>query len=229
LAIAVLMPAGAGLAGAFARTPARRPAAGHQLAPPRFGHTLDIGLISGTVIVTPPNQASFSLGTQDRTIPIGSLIDTTRGRVDMRAARPPGFVSVQSRTIDDVELYDGAFRVSQAKGAVDTGVRLSGGGFSRCTGRAAAATAATGTARADSVVPHRAIRLLWARGTGTFRTVGRYAAATVRGTYWMTADYCDGTLVRVRRGVVSVTDLVNRRTATITAGESYFVPRPVGP
>jgi hypothetical protein len=44
--------------------------------------------------------------------------------------------------------------------------------------------------------------LLWGSGKGQFRTKGRYAAATVRGTIWLTADRCDGTFVRVRRGVI---------------------------
>jgi hypothetical protein len=63
---------------------------------------------------------------------------------------------------------------------------------------------------------------LHATAKGRFRTRGRYAAATVRGTIWDTADRCDGTLVRVRRGVVSVTDLVRHTTVTVRAGHSYL-------
>jgi ferric-dicitrate binding protein FerR (iron transport regulator) len=44
----------------------------------------------------------------------------------------------------------------------------------------------------------------------------------VRGTHWLTEDRCDGTLVRVRRGLVEVRDLERRRTVMVSAGEQYF-------
>src|ERR1700759_782655 len=69
--------------------PPRVAVPGRSLPPPRFGHTLDIGLVSGTVIVTPPGEKPFKLGVEDRNIPIRSLLDTTHGRVDLRAASIP--------------------------------------------------------------------------------------------------------------------------------------------
>ena len=57
---------------------------------------------------------------------------------------------------------------------------------------------------------------------GKFRTKGRYAAATVRGTVWSIADRCDGTLTHVARGTVVVSDLVRRKTITLRAGHSYL-------
>jgi hypothetical protein len=70
------------------------------------------------------------------------------------------------------------------------------------------------------------VRRLWGSGRGRFRTRGRYGAATVRGTKWLTLDRCDGTNVRVVRGKVSVQDLVhpNRRSKLVTAGGKTFVP-----
>jgi len=44
----------------------------------------------------------------------------------------------------------------------------------------------------------------------------------VRGTIWLTEDRCNGTLVRVRRGSVSVRDLVKRKTVIVKRGKSYF-------
>jgi hypothetical protein len=41
----------------------------------------------------------------------------------------------------------------------------------------------------------------------------------------VTEDYCDGTLIRVRRGTVSVRDLVRRQTIIVHAGRSYFAKR----
>ncbi len=45
---------------------------------------------------------------------------------------------------------------------------------------------------------------------GKFRTRGRNATATVRGTVWRTTDRCDGTLVTVSSGRVSVRDSVRQ-------------------
>jgi hypothetical protein len=74
--------------------------------------------------------------------------------------------------------------------------------------------------------PTKKMRTLWGNGSGTFRTRGRYAAATVRGTEWLTQDTCTGTLVLVRQGVVEVFDFTLRKTVTVNAGESYMARAP---
>ena len=50
---------------------------------------------------------------------------------------------------------------------------------------------------------------------------GKYAAATVTGTIWLTEDTCTNTLVRVRSGVVDVYDAVLRKHVTVQTGQSY--------
>jgi len=55
--------------------------------------------------------------------------------------------------------------------------------------------------------------------------MGKYAAATVRGTVWLTRDTCTLTLIRVRSGRVEAFDLVRRRRVTVTAGKSYIARR----
>ena len=65
-------------------------------------------------------------------------------------------------------------------------------------------------------------RRLWGDGKGKFRTKGRYAAATVRGTRWLTQDTCAGTLVRVTQGSVSVRDNVLRKTIIVRKGKRYL-------
>jgi ferric-dicitrate binding protein FerR (iron transport regulator) len=69
------------------------------------------------------------------------------------------------------------------------------------------------------------VRRLFGDGKGSFRTRGRTAAATVRGTRWGTQDRCDGTLVIVQRGRVSVRDLVRHRTVLVRAGHAYLARR----
>jgi hypothetical protein len=57
---------------------------------------------------------------------------------------------------------------------------------------------------------------------GKFRSKGRYAAATTRGTVWSMADRCDGTLTSVSSGAVTVNDLVRHVNVTVRAHHSYL-------
>ncbi|HKP21752.1 MAG TPA: hypothetical protein VJT68_09560, partial [Thermoleophilaceae bacterium] len=67
------------------------------------------------------------------------------------------------------------------------------------------------------------VRRLWGRDRGGhFRTFGRHSQATVRGTRWLTADRCDGTLTRVAEGAVAVRDRARHRTVLVRAGHSYL-------
>jgi len=194
--------------------------AGAAPPPPRFGHSVDIGLVSGTVVVTPPGGHRFTLGTQDRSIPTGSLIDTTHGRVDLRSAPPPAAsraAGAAAGRVEDAQFYDGAFRVTQSPSSPVAQIRLAGGN----TGTCGAPNIALAPHRSP---PHRVVRLLRASGPGKFETVGRYSAATVLGTRWLTEDFCDGTLVRVAQGVVVVRDLATGATVTVHAGHSVFTP-----
>ena len=64
-------------------------------------------------------------------------------------------------------------------------------------------------------------RKLWGDGKGKFRTTGQYSAATVRGTTWLVQDSCEGTLTRVKVGVVGVRDNVRKKTLLVRAGKRY--------
>ncbi len=70
--------------------------------------------------------------------------------------------------------------------------------------------------------PKSVLGKLWGSGKGKFRTSGKYASATVRGTIWLTQGECDGTLTRVKRGVVQVRDFKRKKTVTVKAGHSYL-------
>jgi hypothetical protein len=94
-----------------------------------------------------------------------------------------------------------------------TELRLIGGDFSACKRK---------TSGASASAPTKVVRQLWGNGKGQFRTRGRYAAATVRGTYWLTADRCDGTLTQVRRGTVQVSDLRLKKQVSLRAPKSYL-------
>ena len=64
------------------------------------------------------------------------------------------------------------------------------------------------------------VRRLWVKGKGKFRTRARYASAAIRGTWWLTADYCDRTQVSVREGSVLVTDLAKKKRLSCPPGRA---------
>ena len=91
-------------------------------------------------------------------------------------------------------------------------LRLVDGNFGVCKRKTSSA----------SKSPPIVVRQLWGNGKGSFRTRGRYASATVRGTIWLTSDRCDGTLAKVTRGRVQVADLVKKTSVLVPAGKSYL-------
>ncbi len=128
-------------------------------------------------------------------------------------------------------FYEGRFLMTQQLANGITVLRLSGSDFKSCkTPKRALASfdkkkpkktkKAKKRKRSKKVVRH-----LWGSGMGKFRTRGRFIAATVHGTTWLTQDRCDGTRAFVQEGVVDVRDLVKHKTITLGAGQSY-VARP---
>jgi hypothetical protein len=145
-------------------------------------------------------------------LPLRSIVDTVAGSVKVTSAPT-------ARKAQTVSLEDGAFDITQTATKVAvTQFALQGGDFSACP-TAAGRSARAAAGRKSSTKP---VRQLWASGKGNFRTRGRYAAATIRGTRWETVDRCDGTLIRVSRGAVAVRDLVKKKTVVVKAGRSYL-------
>ena len=89
-------------------------------------------------------------------------------------------------------------------------------------------------ARASSVQAYAAasgkhvVRKLWANAHGKFSTKGNYAAGAVQGTEWLTEDLCEGTLIRVTRDKVAVTNLVNHKHVEVKTGHKYLAKAPRG-
>jgi hypothetical protein len=146
---------------------------------------------------------------QDKVVlPLRSIVDSATGTVKVTS-------SAAARKSQSITLFDSAFNITQTAGKLPvTQFALQGGNFGVCPvsqrGRGAAAAAST------------TIRKLWASGKGKFRTRGRYASATIRGTKWQTVDRCDGTQIRVATGAVTVTDLVKHKTVVVKAGKTYL-------
>jgi len=179
----------------------RRPSAGGALPPPGPG-VANATAVSGTVTVRVKGATNFvTLSAQQ--IPAGSEVDATRGRVRLTSL-------ARGTATQTADFYQGRFLISQAgTGDRTTVLRLSAP--LRCPRRLAATKPSE--------------RHLWGNGQGRFRTAGKFAATTVRGTVWLTRDTCTQTLIRVRSGRVEVFDLVLRRRVTVTAGKSYIARR----
>ncbi len=199
----------------------------HPLPPPVLGKTLNVTAVTGKVLVRLPNGHGFVALTEARQLPVGTQIDARHGAIQLLAASTragktqmgtfggAAFGLVQSSKARDkglttLSLLEGAFRGAPSFASCRAG---------RAGGRAA------GTATTTAANP-RVVQLLHASANGRFKTRGRYAAATVRGTIWDTADRCDGTLVRVRRGAVTVSDFPKHKTVTVGAGRSYLAKAP---
>jgi hypothetical protein len=152
----------------------------------------------------------FTALREPREVPVGTFVDTRRGRARITT-------STNRRTgIQDGQFSASVFQVLQSRRPRARGLtelRLKGSSFRRC------GTAGRGKAAAAQ---SRLVRRLRANARGRFRTRGRHSAATVRGTVWLTADRCDGTLTRVTRGRVAVRDFRRRRTILLRAGKSYL-------
>jgi hypothetical protein len=185
------------------------------LSEPALGHKLDVEPADGTVRVRRPDGQWSSLDA-GATLPNDTVVDTRRGAITLTAA-------VDANGTKQSAKFAGAvftFHQPSATRPV-TELKLNGGDFSKCK---RATPAATG-ARAVAAARRKPVRRLFGSGHGRFRTQGRFAAATVHGTIWVTEDFCDRTVITVKRGVVGVTDLRTGRVVSVRAGSSRTIRR----
>jgi Calx-beta domain len=178
-----------------------------ELPPPEAGKNVNAVPKSGTVKVKVRGSKKFVELDDDQQIPLGSVLDTTKGRVTLVAA------SNKSGGTATADFYDGIFEVGQTKGAkpittLELVEKLS------CPKRGKANAAA-----------RKKKRRLWGDGSGKFRTDGEFSSATVRGTVWLVEDRCDTTLTKVKRGKVDVRDFVKRKTVVVSVGKQYVARR----
>ena len=176
------------------------------LPPPVLGRLVNAVPVSGRVRVRPPGTRRFVALSVARQIPMGSIVDARKGRVRITAT--DGLKTFSA------EFYEGMFRITQSRrrGAI-TNLFLYGGSFRGCPRAPKVRIAAKRKAASKT----RSVRHLWGDGTGKFRTVGRFSAATLRGTKWLTDDRCNGTRTRVTKGSVLVRDFVKRRNVLLRA------------
>lgn len=192
---------------------------------PVAGRSVILEIVSGTIRVRLPGAGSYtSLPADGASLPDGTEVDATQGRVRITAETSPG--SGITRT---AIFWDGRFIIKQARVAgAATELRLTGKlACGANVAQRAFGTPATTRAKKKAKKKPKVGRRLWGDGKGDFRTRGSRATASVRGTRWLVEDRCNKTTrVRVFVGVVSVRDAVRNRRVTLTEGDQYVAPGP---
>ncbi len=177
-------------------------------ADPVLGATVTLGETRGATSVRLPGTDRFIPLTRDSTVPVGAVVDATRGTIELTSVKDASG-KAQTGT-----FWGGVFQIRQSRTDTVTELALTGGRFSNCptAGRRGKLTAAGGRKRR-----------LWGRDRGgRFRTRGRHGSATVRGTRWLTEDSCAGTYFKVTDGAIDVRDARKRKTVRLKRGGSYL-------
>ena len=177
----------------------------------------------------PPDDPGFVPLKGVASVPVGSTVDTRKGRIAVTAAADSRRASDASGKTQTAQFAAGIFEIRQARakrGAkprtaappTDVVLRSAPGAERACTPRGGRAGSIKGV-----------VRTLTGRGRGRFRTVGAASTTSVRDAIWITQDRCDGTLTEVGRGRASVRDRGLHRTVIVRAGQAYLARgRPFG-
>jgi hypothetical protein len=196
--------------------------------PPVPGKSVVVRVVSGTVLIKfpagkgPRGVTGFVPLKGAANVPVGSQLDTAKGRVALTSAADTGGKKTQRS-----DFFDGVFQVKQSvpkkkpkkARALITDLVLKGEpSRSQCAAQKGARSAGADKKKGPKAV----LGQLWGSGKGKFRTSGKYSSATVRGTVWLVQDRCEGTLTKVSRGTVQVADFQRNRTVAVTAGHSYL-------
>lgn len=177
---------------------------------PENGETLLVAPAKGAVFVKLPGSKKFVRLREGQLIPVGAIVDATRGKVTLTSINKAGVTQT-------AVFYGGIFVVAQREGSGLVTLRLRGALNCKSGKGKAKAKGSEATTSAK-----RKSRRLWGSGKGRFRTQGNYGSATVRGTTWLTEDRCAGTFFKVRKGSVTVRDFSLAKTLNLNRGKSYL-------
>jgi hypothetical protein len=213
-------------------------AVGGQVSAPIQGQTLNVAPLAGTVKVKFPKgftptgkQSAFAHSAQSKftqlksaqSIPVGSQLDVSRGRVQL--------ASSQSGVATSSTIQTSSFSACAPTKKTCRAPSSTSAMFSMSQGRTGngltemvmlgSLTCKSGSGKAVAAARKKS-RSLWGNGKGRFRTRGRNSSATVRGTQWLTKDTCSGTETRVTRGTVIVKDFAKGKNITVKQGKRYI-------
>ena len=197
--------------------------------PPTVGKTFNV---SATGLVLIKLHGVFVPLTELRQIPNGTIINALHGTLTLITAGGTQHATLSTdakkkkkskKVKTQTGKFGGAvFKVTQARSGLAT-VTLVSNAF-----KGAPSFASCKTKKGKAViaaVSSKTLQLLHSSAHGKFRTKGKYAAATVRGTIWTIADRCDGTLTHAIKDTVTVSDFVRHKTIILRAGHSYLAKK----
>jgi hypothetical protein len=184
---------------------------------PVAGKTINLEPVGGTVELQCPGEDEFNRLTSFRQVPLGCLINTRHGVVNLTASKG------QSGALQDANFWGGVFITSQKTGD-NQEVELKLAGRRMCERRSLLRKPVATLSRSGA----GGGRKLWGDGKGDYKTSGSHGSATVRGTTWLVVDRCDAsTLIKVAEGTVSVRDFAKDKSVTLTSGEQYVAKAPI--
>jgi hypothetical protein len=195
---------------------------------PGLGKTFNV---SSTGLVLIKVHGVFIPLTELTKIPNGTIINALKGTLTLTTAVPAGtqhaVIAAKKKPkkprTQQGKFGGAVFKVTQARSGPSKGlatVALVEGAFK---GAPSYASCKTKKGKAlTAALSKKTLQLLHGSAHGKFRTKGRYAAATVRGTIWTIADRCDGTRVHAIKDTVTVNDFVRHKTIILRPGHSYL-------
>jgi len=197
------------------------PAVSHAAVPappaPILGQRETVARVAGKVLVRSKGDAGFVVLAGALSVPDGSEVDASHGRVSVTVA-----TTLPGKLVAAL-VYEGRFLLHQdalAPGAAH--LTLSQPLACKVAKRARAGDGAQAAARKHR--PAAKARHLWvSEKEGDWGTKGTYVSTTVEGTRWLTSDGCGRSSVKVAEGKVLVHDLISNRSVVVTAGHSYVV------
>ena len=144
-------------------------------------------------------------------MPVGSTVDTTKGRVSLTSATETGGTQT-------AEFYDGLFQVKQKTTNDLTTVRLRG--KQQCGGGA-------GGGNRNPLASRKRKPKLWGSGSGNFSSSGNHGSASVRGTTWLIFEQCGGiTGTTVKEGKVAFKNFYTGKTKLVKAPKTALAKPP---
>jgi hypothetical protein len=180
---------------------------------PVVGQRQTVSLVSGTVLVRLKGSSRFVSLSAASSIPDGSEVDATNGRVIITVATPTG--------TESAEAYGGRFVLHQEHAGSDETHFVLSLPLTGCPRVALPRGSAVASAKRGPKSRH-----LWvSEHGGSWGTNGRYVSTTVEGTRWLTQDECNQSEVQVAAGKVKVHDLVHNKTKTLAGGQHYTAKR----
>ena len=217
-----------------ATTATTTPATTTASAPPTpiLEHSTTVNKTSGTIQVELPGTNKFVTVNSSQQIPLGAVINATHGTVAFTFALPSGQTTSST-------FWAGEFTLSQSRSGAVT-AKLAGSSFSGCpkpsgtkSGHLIGRSLAHVATKKATKKPGTVVRSLWSSAKGNYTTTGKYGAAAVLGTEWLTRDQCDGTYFSVLKtsndphGEIRVTvNYPHRHTVLLKRGHSLLAPAP---